>query len=143
MIREQLLNIATHEEAAHAAGIHPSTFQRWLEHGARDFAADKTSDFRDFYDLVTAANRAIKTVLRGRVIAASRTDPKLALKILERRWPQEWGLKIEVKDASAKPKASPRDSIMKKLAQIEERQSAATRELAGMIDSVKDLASGE
>lgn len=143
LIRAELLNTGTYEEAAIAGGIHPSTFERWLAQGSRDFAADKFSDYRDFYELVCKANRDIKNLLRGRVITASRNNPMIALKILERRWPKEWGLKIDVSDVTPKPKSSPRDSVMKKIAQIEERQSAAERELAGMITSAKDLAGDE
>jgi hypothetical protein len=137
LIVAQLLNLGTYEEAALAGGIHPATFERWLKQGSKDYQANKTSDYREFYEAIHTANRNIKTILRGRVLNAKdrngRPDPKYALAILERRWPEEWGQKIDVRDTSKEPpKKSPREAFIKRMASIESRQAEAEAAIAGL-----------
>jgi hypothetical protein len=126
VVERVLVNLGSYEDAAIAAGIHPRTFERWRERGERDALAGKSNDYTDFYHRVADANRKIKAVLTGRVLLASSRDPKFALKILERRY-ADWAVRqaIEVKDVTPEPKASPRDRLIDRMRQIEERQTAA------------------
>jgi transposase len=133
VVERSLLNLASYDDAAFAAGIHPSTFSRWKARGEQDAERGRSSDYRDFYDRIERANRKVKALLTGRVLAGSRRDPKLALKILERRFAAEWAMKLEVTDKTPRPKASPRDRFLKRLADIEERQEYAATSLAGIL----------
>jgi hypothetical protein len=124
-IIKRILNLGSYADASIAAGINVTTFQNWMAKGRADYDRDRASDYRDFFLRVEQANRNVKAILQGRVYAGSQRDPKLALKILERRWPDEWGLKIKVEDQTKRPPGSPRDRMMKRLADIEERQTKA------------------
>jgi transposase len=128
VIERVLLNLGSYDDAAIAAGIHPRTFDRWKQQGERDALAGRKNEYVDFYHRVVDANRKIKAILTGRVLSSR--DPKMALKILERRWSTEWGLKqqIDLKDVTP-AKASPRQKFEARLKAMEERQAAAMETL--------------
>lgn len=134
-IEKRIRNLGSYDDAAIAGGVHPRTFERWREKGGKDFEAGKDSEYSRFYHRVEQANRDVKAILQGRVYAHSVRDGRLALKILERRWAKEWGLKVELTDSTPTPKASPRDRFLTRLASIEERQAKAAEALAGLLSS--------
>lgn len=136
LIERRILNLSSYRDAAIAAGIDETTFQRWMRRGRDDFDLARPSEYNTFYQRVEVANGKVKAVLQGRVYAGSTRDPRLALKILERRWPDEWGLKIKVQDATPAPKSSPRDRLMKRLADAEDRQERATKALEALARTV-------
>ena len=124
---------SSYADAAKVAGIDPRTFQTWLAKGREDLEAGKASDYQHFYHRVEVANQDIKSVLIGRVMAGSRRDPRLALKILERRFPEDWGLKIKIEDTTPDRPASPREVFLKRLSAIEDRQTRADVALRGVM----------
>lgn len=120
-------NLVSYEDAALLAGIHASTFQRWKAQGIADQKAGKTSDHRDFYEQLERANATARSLLAARVMVRSRTDPHLALKILERRDPKNWGLRttVDVNDVTPSKKESPLDKLMNRLDRMADRQASA------------------
>lgn len=127
-IERTLLNLGSYDDAAIAGGIHPRTFERWLAKGEREAAESRSTDHANFYRLVVGANRKIKALLTGRVLHGSRSDPYLALKILQSRF-VEWAPRSRIVDETPPaPKASPRERLLARIAAIEERtaQTLAT-----------------
>lgn len=120
-------SLVSYEDAAQLAGIHASTFQRWKAKGISDQKAGKTSDYRNFYEQLELANAQARSLLAARVMARSRTDPHLALKILERRDPKNWGLRttVDVNDVTPTKKESPLDKLLSKLDRMSDRQASA------------------
>jgi len=116
---------SSYADAATVAGIDRRTFQVWMARGRDDTQAGRVTEYQHFYHRVEVANLDVKAVLIGRVMAGSRRDPRLALKILERRFPEEWGLKIKIEDTTPDRPASPRETFLKRLSAIEDRQQRA------------------
>src|SRR5262245_7020307 len=134
---------ATYADAAKRAGIDPRTFQTWMAKGRDDLQADRTSEFRHFYHAVETANLDIKATLVKRVLKGTIKDPRLGLKVLERRFPDDWGLKIKIEDLTPDRPASPREAFLKRLSAIEDRQQRADVALRGVMrDDAPDLADG-
>jgi hypothetical protein len=132
-IEKQIRSGSSYADAAKLAGIDPRTFQAWLAKGRDDLQAGRASEYLHFYQRVEVANIGIKTTLIERVIKGSRKDPRLALKILERRFPDEWGLKIKIEDATPDRPPSPRETFLKRLSVIEDRQHRADAALRGVM----------
>lgn len=115
----------TYDDAAILAGVDPRTLYRWLERGRK-------ANRGEFYDFCQEVERAVvegKALLVARVHNGSRSRPELALKILARRWPKEWGpsAKLEV-EATEKPDAAAlRERIASRLDAIEQRLELAKR----------------
>lgn len=115
---------ATQEEAAIDAGVDPRTLSNWLAKGkaakigARDGASD---DYRRFFQEAVWAMRRGKRLLVRCAMRAGITDPKIAIKILERRYPSEWRLRIEVDETPAEQGESARAILSARLDAIEKR----------------------
>jgi hypothetical protein len=83
-----LLNIAngmTVKSACNASGIHPKTFYSWQKKAERG-----DPDFQDFFSLMEVAFNLQRGALEVIVYQEAQTDPKMALSILERRYPVDW-----------------------------------------------------
>jgi len=93
----------TQENAARYAGIHPSTYYRWLEEGGSDNAAP---EFREFKVSVEKA-RAEAEVRNVAIIAdaAKRGTWQAAAWFLERSMPKDWSAtrKTELTGADGGP----------------------------------------
>lgn len=96
IVVDAILNLATREDAARAAGVCRATLQRWLAEGAKSEAGP----FRDFLDAVDAAeSELVRFAGDGMKTLASHADTPPAVKfsaykfILERKRPSEWGPK--------------------------------------------------
>jgi hypothetical protein len=113
------------DDAAILGGIHPRSLYRWLERG-------KKAARGEYFEFWQECERAVvegKALLVGRVHAGSRLRPELALKILARRFPKEWGpsAKIEVEETERPDAAALRERIATRLDAIEQRLSLASR----------------
>lgn len=118
-----LLSLHTVEDAATLAGIDVSTVHRWIASGRKA----ERGMYREFYDAVENAKAKAKGSLVSKVVVEARKDPKLALKVLERRYPKEWGVtrKLELEDKTpANKRAGIRDRLEGMLDQIEKRLTA-------------------
>lgn len=97
---------APRDVAALAAGVDPTTFYRWMAMGAEfiDLAADeleglddKQLRLREFCQDVKRADAQAVVYAVEVVAEAMPKDWKAAMTWLERRYPGEWGRRIEVK----------------------------------------------
>lgn len=120
LFRQALLSLNTIDDSFVLAGIHPSTGHRWLAKGRKA----NSGEYRDFYEAVEDAKARAKMTLVKKVNDAGRADPKMALKILERRYPKEWALlrRLEMEDKTPPSKREGmRDRVLTQLEQIEKR----------------------
>lgn len=79
----------SHEDAAAMAGINESTLYMWKAKGREA----KSGIYHDFYEQVRHAEIEAKIRKVNVVERAAANDPKLALEILARKYPKEWGRK--------------------------------------------------
>lgn len=120
LFNQALLGLNTLEDAAVLAGVDYSTIARWMAKGRKA----KSGEYRQFYEAVEGAKVRAKALLTARVVESGRKDAKMALKILERRYPGEWGVtkKLELEDKTPMSKRhGVRDRLLGRLEQIEER----------------------
>lgn len=85
------------EVAANLAGISPTTFRAWMRKGKEE--AD--SDFGDFRRRVLKAEATAETNMVLAIAAKAGEDPKHAQWWLERKFPDRWGKKEQVRHADA------------------------------------------
>lgn len=79
--------------AAEAAGIHRSTYFRWMDEGSKA----ETGKQKAFYDKVKKAEGVCARNLSTSVMkAAKQGDWKAAMTMLERRWPADYGRRDRV-----------------------------------------------
>lgn len=125
------------EDAGWLAGISPRTITRWRKEGESDDGLGRDTPERTFWRETETALAEGRFLLAGRAFKNTAWDARLALTILERRDPKNWGAKqtVDVK-LPTPPAASPRDRIMDRLDAIEARIRQA--ESAGVVpaDSV-------
>jgi hypothetical protein len=121
--RQAILGTHTIQEAAILAGIDDSTAMRWMARGKRA----RAGEYREFYEAIERAKVQAKALFTARVTSEGRKDAKMALKILERRYPEEWGVRrqIDFKDKTPPGKRGDlvRDKLIGQLDRIEERLS--------------------
>jgi hypothetical protein len=110
---------ASYDEAAIEAGISPRTFYRWREKGAK---ARQLDEFRQFWQITEHAKRRGKRLLERCAYRGGVTDPKIAIKVLERRHPEEWRLRLEIEDTTdAGQTERAREMLAARLDSIEKR----------------------
>lgn len=84
----EALNAGNYRHVAAAyGGIGLSTFHRWLAQGA----AQKRGRFRAFREAIEEAETNAQVRLVAVVATNAISDPRLALEMMSRRWPREWG----------------------------------------------------
>jgi hypothetical protein len=79
------------KDAAVFAAISPSSLDNYLALGVKAREAGVEDEFSEFLAAVERAEVGLKVLLIGRVVAASRDDPKLGLDLAARKWPMEFG----------------------------------------------------
>lgn len=94
---------ASRQDVCAWAGVSLRSFQRWLQLGEDEDADDP---YREFWRSVNRTERWVKLRLLGIVQQASATDPHLALKFLERKWPEEFGRRSVRVEGTHEVKAS-------------------------------------
>lgn len=78
------------EPAAAACGIHRVTLYRWMKRGERQ----SRGIYRDFYDAVMRAEAESELRHLMLISKAAPTDWRASAWLLERRWPNRYGLQI-------------------------------------------------
>lgn len=117
------------EVAARHAGFSPASLYRWLRG-----TTPEQVEFRDAF-LEATANYEIR--LMGTIARAALTDPRWALVVLERRFPERWRLHArsdEPVDESTAPSPRAEPDVILDPSMVEllvPRLLAAGRELAG------------
>ncbi len=80
------------EVAARHAGVHPSTYYRWMERGALEGEAPEDDPYRHFRSEVDRAIADAEAAEVGLVVKAARDgDWRAAAWLLERRFGDRWG----------------------------------------------------
>lgn len=134
LFQQSILSLNTIEDAATIAGVDYSTVARWMKKGR----SASRGEYRDFYEAVESAKARAKAVLVKKVVDHGRADPKMALKILERRYPKEWALlrRLEMEDKTPVSKREGiRDRVVAQLDQIAKRlEERAHRTPAPVVD---------
>lgn len=129
-----LLKLAhSQDDAAILAGIGTRTMTRWLARGRQA----TSGEYYEFWRDVELAASEGKSLLIKRVIAHTPRKPELALKVLARRWPKEWGPKasLEIEQKETPDVAKAMEVIEQRLAAMEERKRLA----AEVIETVPGL----
>ena len=83
---------ASFKDACEYLGIHESTLYRWKQEG-RTASRGK---YKEFFDRIVRAEAESKIRKIGVVEKACIDDPKLALELLARKYPKEWGRKQQI-----------------------------------------------
>lgn len=78
------------EVSARAAGIHETTYYRWMETGEADEEQGRDTAYRQFREAVLTASAEAETTAVVTLREAMPTDPRLAILYLERRFPDRW-----------------------------------------------------
>lgn len=78
----------TQENAARYGGVHPATYFRWLEEGAKDEADDKYREFRQAVEKARAESEVRNVAIIAD--AAKRGTWQAAAWFLERSFPRSW-----------------------------------------------------
>lgn len=86
-ILDAIMNGATREAAAAAAGVGRSTYQAWLQKGH----ASASGKYRDFVDEVEKAEEAFIAECTKIIYAAAPKTWQAAAWLLERKWPDQFG----------------------------------------------------
>lgn len=124
-LRLALLDLNTLEDAARFAGISSTTLHRWLATGRQQ----TRGEYRELWDEVQDALSAAKRQLVRPVMKAARTDAKVALEVLARRFPKEWArtqkVELDDKSSSRTKREGVRDRVVASLEKIEQRLSTA------------------
>jgi hypothetical protein len=112
------------ETASRAAGVAPATFFRWVAHGAEiagliEQATERDQDppqltdnqrrLLEFREEVEKADAQAVVYAVNLVREAMPSDWKAAMTFLERRYPGEWGRRLEVKTEPGERKPAPID----------------------------------
>jgi hypothetical protein len=114
----------TQADCALLAGIAPRTLEKWLTRGRR---ATK-GEYADFVRDVEHAIAEGKASLVKYVMNAAPRKPELALKVLARRWPHEWGpaaAQLQAEAPQPLDMAAIRAKIAAKLDELEAREKMA------------------
>lgn len=79
------------KDACAYADIGVSTYMSWVEKAKEDNAAGKRSQYVEFLEEATRVFEKSKPRLEVILANGAEADPRIALSILERRYPAEWG----------------------------------------------------
>ena len=121
------------KESCTYADISESTYKGWSERAQADLEAGRDNEYTTFLSEVIRAREMSKPRLIGIISKAAEQDPRIALAILERRYPKEWGRReyVETKDKTGEPdevdlSKMPDEELLKRAKQIIENRSQGT-----------------
>ena len=86
----------SHEDAVTLVGISKSSFYRWLQRGENAVDTGRPSKYAVFFKDIRKAEIEAKARKIQVVEKAAVDDPKMALELLARKYPKEWGKKQEI-----------------------------------------------
>lgn len=116
------------------ADISERTYHTWAEKAVDDLAAERTSQYTQFLQEVTRAKDMAKPRLEILISKAAEKDPRTALEILARRYPQEWARKdfLSFRDKTGDPEDKdiinmPDEELIRRAKDIIERRSENTQ----------------
>lgn len=95
-VEEILLHIengATYRRACILVGISEATFHEWKAQGKKALEDEKPNKFSEFLEKVNQAKEKYIAWLQSLVNQGAKMDGKLALRVLERKRPEEFGRK--------------------------------------------------
>lgn len=141
---QALLGGCTIKDACLYAQISVSTYESWMKRAEKDKAAGKDSQYVQFMEEAMRVRDQAKPRLEMILAKAAETDPRIALAILERRYPAEWGRRqfIETKQQiEGRMDLGPEDLSRKILHDPEARGLA--RKLVRRLCHGEDLDQGE
>lgn len=125
IICKKIADGATYAEAAEAAGINYFTFLRWRQAGEKQ----DSGRYCEFCEAIKTAEDQSKQTLLKRIVTAGK-DPKFWQAnawILERRFPKEFGRRVNISGENGGPVAVVRDmtdeEIEKRAREIFERRN--------------------
>lgn len=99
--------------SARSAGITHATFIEWMKRGKRE----PESEYGQFLEAVLKAEVDAETTLVERIFIGGMADPKWAMDLLKRKYPQRWGQdRLDVKEL--------RDLIAKLEKRLDEREGS-------------------
>jgi hypothetical protein len=131
-----ILDLNTMDDSFIFAGIHPATGYRWLKAGR----TAQRGEMREFYEVVERTKTQAKMLLVKKVTAAARTDPKMALEVLNRRYPEEWArrnkVELEDKTPGATKREGVRDRVVAAIDRVAERLGGTA--IAAAEETVED-----
>lgn len=92
-LRAELEKGASMSTAARVAGLPPNTLAKWMLRGRGRMAPERkaTPEFVAFVEMVENAKANLRSTLGRVVIEGAAKNPELALKLLERFDPEQWG----------------------------------------------------
>jgi hypothetical protein len=124
----------TIRDACAYAGINHSTYTIWMQKGLEDLKADRNTDYATFIIQTQEVLDMAKPRLVMSVAKGATNDPRLALTILERRYPKEWGIKasLDIRDRTGEPEEVSEDEFIRRLYESPE----ATAHIAALIDVI-------
>jgi transposase len=82
-----------YEAACGYAGIHYSTFRKWMQKGE----TAKSGKFKEFFDAVTRAEYEAEVRMVAQWQKQMPEDYRAIRDFLERRYPERWGRRVDVK----------------------------------------------
>ena len=93
LLEQALVAGNTIQDACYYADISDRTYYEWKERGERDQLDGRKTEYSQFYQRCQKAMHKAKPRLVMLVNKGAERDPRIALTILERRYPKEWSFK--------------------------------------------------
>lgn len=75
------------ETAAASAGVHPNTPREWLRKGGREESGEHRDFWLAYHEAESESERSLLTL----AVTHAKTDGRLALDIMARKYPRRWG----------------------------------------------------
>lgn len=97
----------TRRASAALVDIDEVTFSRWYHRGARE----DRGIYRDFHLAVNRAEAKHQDTAIEMIRAGCATNPKIALQVLGRRYPGEWGRRDNVEEKSVEDQAAAQQQL--------------------------------
>jgi len=113
------------EVAARHAGVHPSTYYRWLERGGLDGDAPEDDPYRRFRAEVERALADAEAAEVALIAQAARSGSwQAAAWLLERRHPDRWGRRARLEQVHEVKGADEADDLDREIERLLEEMAA-------------------